>query len=33
MGTSGFLILGVCLAFLTAIFTAGYEGKPGTRKK
>ncbi len=33
MGTSGFLILGVCLAFLTAIFTAGVDERPGTRKK
>ncbi|MDQ0163818.1 hypothetical protein J2S06_002929 [Bacillus alveayuensis] len=27
------LILGVCLAFLTAIFTAGYNDKPGVKKK
>ncbi len=27
------LILGVSLAFLTAIFTAGYNNKPGTNKK
>jgi hypothetical protein len=33
MGTSGILILGVCIAFLTAIFTAGYNERPGTRKK
>jgi hypothetical protein len=26
------LILGVSLAFLTAIFSAGYEGKPGVKK-
>lgn len=26
------LILGVILAFLTAIFTAGYNDRPGTRK-
>ncbi len=26
------LILGVIIAFLAAIFTAGYEDKPGTRK-
>ncbi|MBB5173343.1 hypothetical protein HNQ41_001512 [Texcoconibacillus texcoconensis] len=25
------LILGVCLAFLVAIFTAGYEDKPHRR--
>ncbi|EDL65192.1 hypothetical protein BSG1_05924 [Bacillus sp. SG-1] len=30
MGT--ILILGVCAAFLTAIFTAGYDNKPGTNK-
>ncbi len=33
MGIGTYLILGVCLAFLTAIFTAGYDGKPGVRKK
>jgi hypothetical protein len=33
MGTGTILILGVCLAFLTAIFTAGYNERPGTRKK
>ena len=27
------LILGVCLAFLTAIFTAGYNDKPGAKSK
>ncbi len=27
------LMMGVILAFLTAIFTAGYEGKPGIKKK
>ncbi len=26
------LILGVILAFLVAIFTAGYNDRPGTRK-
>ncbi|SEJ87644.1 hypothetical protein SAMN04488127_3132 [Bhargavaea ginsengi] len=26
------LILGVCFAFLSAIFTGGYEDKPGTAK-
>lgn len=26
------LILGVMLAFLTAIFTGGYEDKPGVKK-
>ncbi|MBM7660204.1 hypothetical protein JOC85_000971 [Bacillus mesophilus] len=26
------LILGVCLAFLTAIFSAGYNSKPGIKK-
>jgi uncharacterized membrane protein len=26
------LILGVCLAFLTAIFTAGYNDKPEVKK-
>ncbi|MDQ0232380.1 hypothetical protein J2S19_003690 [Metabacillus malikii] len=26
------LVLGVSLAFLTAIFTAGYESKPGAKK-
>lgn len=24
------LILGICVTFLTAIFTAGYDDKPGT---
>ena len=33
MGIGGFLILGVCITFLTAIFTAGYNGQPGTNKK
>ncbi len=27
------LILGVCVAFLTAIFTAGYDDKPGASEK
>lgn len=27
------LIMAVCVAFLTAIFTGGYEGKPGQSKK
>ncbi len=27
------LILGVCVAFLAAIFTAGYDDKPGTPEK
>ncbi|MBM7715140.1 hypothetical protein JOC94_002112 [Bacillus thermophilus] len=27
------LILGVCIAFLAAIFTAGYEDKPGVYRK
>ena len=27
------LILGVCVAFLTAIFTGGYEDKPGQNNK
>lgn len=26
------IILGVCITFLVAIFTAGYEDKPGTNK-
>jgi hypothetical protein len=26
------LVIGVSLAFLTAIFTAGYESKPGVKK-
>ncbi|EPR28083.1 hypothetical protein I656_02265 [Geobacillus sp. WSUCF1] len=26
------LVLGVIIAFLTAIFTAGYEDKPGVRQ-
>ncbi|KIL46741.1 hypothetical protein KP78_18590 [Jeotgalibacillus soli] len=30
MGTV--LILGVCVAFLAAIFAAGYDDKPGTSK-
>ncbi len=30
---STILILGVCVAFLAAIFTAGYNDKPGTNKK
>lgn len=25
------LILGVCVAFLTAIFTAGYDSKPSSK--
>ncbi|MGY4110876.1 hypothetical protein FB379_10569 [Aeribacillus composti] len=27
------LVLGVCIAFLVAIFTAGYNDKPGVNKK
>ncbi|MCP2036246.1 hypothetical protein L1279_003268 [Planomicrobium sp. HSC-17F08] len=27
------LILGICVAFLLAIFTAGYDDKPGTFEK
>ena len=27
------LILGVCVAFLSAILTAGYDDKPGTFEK
>ncbi len=27
------LILGVCVAFLAAIFTAGYDDKPGAPEK
>ncbi len=27
------LILGVCVAFLAAIFTGGYDDKPGTYDK
>lgn len=27
------LILGVCVAFLVAIFTGGYDDKPGTSEK
>lgn len=27
------LILGVCVAFLAAIFTAGYDDKPGSSEK
>ncbi|MET3696499.1 hypothetical protein SAMN05877753_103255 [Bacillus oleivorans] len=30
---STILILGVTVAFLAAIFTAGYNDKPGTNKK
>ena len=26
------LILGVCIAFLTAIFTAGYDSKPFSKE-
>lgn len=26
------LILGVCFAFLSAMFTGGYDDKPGTAK-
>lgn len=26
------LVIGVSLAFLTAIFTAGYDSKPGVKK-
>ncbi|MDQ0216329.1 hypothetical protein J2S13_002770 [Oikeobacillus pervagus] len=26
------IVIGVILAFLTAIFTSGYEDKPGTNK-
>ena len=26
------LILGVCISFLVAIFTAGYDGKPFSEK-
>jgi hypothetical protein len=26
------LVIGVSLAFIVAIFTAGYEGKPGVKK-
>ncbi len=26
------IILGICASFLTAIFTAGYEGKPFAKK-
>ncbi|CAG9621812.1 hypothetical protein BACCIP111883_02585 [Sutcliffiella rhizosphaerae] len=33
MGISGFLILGVCITFLISIFTAGYDTRPGTRKR
>ena len=32
-GMGFLLILGVCLAFLTAIFTAGYNERPGLKKK
>ncbi|MBP1917237.1 hypothetical protein J2Z23_004223 [Lederbergia galactosidilyticus] len=27
------LIIGVCIAFLAAIFTSGFEDKPGTNKR
>lgn len=27
------LILGICVSFLVAIFTAGYDDKPGTIDK
>ena len=27
------LVLGVCVAFLVAILTGGYEDKPGTKQK
>ncbi|ETP68363.1 hypothetical protein G159_12765 [Planococcus glaciei CHR43] len=27
------LILGICVAFLLAIFTAGFDDKPGTTEK
>lgn len=27
------LILGICVAFLSAILTGGYEDKPGTNQK
>jgi hypothetical protein len=27
------LVLGVCITFLIAIFTAGYNDKPGVNKK
>ena len=27
------LIIGVCFAFLSAIFTGGYEDKPGKKKE
>lgn len=27
------LILGICVSFLTAILTGGYEDKPGTNQK
>ena len=27
------LILGICVAFLTAILTGGYEDKPGAKQK
>ena len=27
------LVLGVCVAFLSAILTGGYEDKPGTKQK
>ncbi|EIM08269.1 hypothetical protein A1A1_01558 [Planococcus antarcticus DSM 14505] len=27
------LILGVCVSFLVALFTAGYDDKPGTNER
>ena len=27
------LVLGICVAFLAAIFSGGYEDKPGTKQK
>ncbi|MBM7702776.1 hypothetical protein JOC83_001610 [Bacillus iocasae] len=27
------LVIGVCLTFLSAIFTAGYNEKPGAKRK
>lgn len=27
------IMIGVCIAFLSAIFTSGYEDKPGVNKK
>lgn len=32
MGTGTILILAVIITFLSAIFTAGYEDKPGLKK-